>query len=116
MSPTVRALVASAACDDGDDDVDADNGAWRWITVVVFPVSIAPVASSTAATTATIRPPTAPAKKLALRRFTRRNGRSGRLIRRKPRVRRQREQPAQPCDRPGALGQGTPQRPPVARR
>src|SRR3954468_12207733 len=114
MSPTVRALVASAACDDGDEDVDADSGAWRWITVVVLPVSIAPVASSTAVTTATIRPPTAPARKLALRRFMRRNGRSGPLIRRKPRVRRQCEQPAQPRHRPGSLGESAPQGPPVA--
>src|SRR3954465_14099651 len=116
MSPTVRALVASAACDDGDEDVDADSGAWRWITVVVLPVSIAPVASSTAATTATIRPPTAPANMLALRRFPRRDGRSARLIRRKSRVRREREQPAQPRDRARAFRQRTPQRAPVAGR
>src|SRR3954469_15346594 len=116
MSPTVRARPASAACDDGSDEAGALSGAWRWTTVGVLPVSIAPVASSTAATTATIRPPTAPASMLALRRFTRRDGRSDRLIRRKSRVRRQREQAAQPGDRARALRERTPQRAPVAGR
>src|SRR4051812_31836112 len=117
MSPTVRALLPSAASEDDDDAPGSDaSGAWRWITVVVLPPSIAPVASSTAATTATTRPPTAPATKLAARRFIRREGRDGRLIRRKTRVRREGEEPAQTRKRTRALGQGASQRPPVARR
>src|SRR3954469_15823063 len=116
MSPTVRARPASAACDDGSDEAGALSGAWRWTTVGVLPVSIAPVASRTAATTATIRPPTAPATMLALRRFTRRDGRSDPLIHRKPGVRREREQPAQPRDRARAFRQRASQRAPVARR
>src|SRR3954453_11641637 len=115
MSPTLRALLRSAASEEDGSDADA-SGAWRWITVVVLPLPIAPVASSTAATTATTRPPTAPATKLAARRFIRREGRDGLLIGRKTRVRREGDEPAQARHRTGALGQGASQRPPVARR
>src|SRR3954447_10634180 len=119
MSPTVRALLRSAASDEEDvepgDDAEL-SGAWRWITVVVLPLSMAPVASSTAATTATTRPPTIPATKLVARRFIRRDGRAGLLIRRKPCVRRQGDEPSQARDRPRALGQRAPQSAPVARR
>src|SRR3954454_8508786 len=118
MSPTVRALLRSAASDEEDvepgDDAEL-SGVWRWITVVVLPLSIAPVASRTAPTTATTRPPTTPATKLVARRFIRRDGRTGLLIRRKPCVRRQGDEPSQARDRPRALGQGAPQSAPVAR-
>src|SRR4051794_28284341 len=120
MSPTVRALLRSAASDEEDDepgDDDAElSGVWRWITVVVLPLSMAPVASSTAPTTATTRPPMIPATKLVARRFIRRDGRAGLLIRRKPCVRRQRDEPSQARDRPRALGQRAPQSASVARR
>src|SRR4051794_74710 len=115
MSPTLSPLLLSAASADGDDGAEP-SGACRWITVVVLPLSMAPAASSTAATIATTRPPTAPATKLAARRFIRRDGRSGGLIRRKTRVRRENDEPAQPRQRPRALGQSPPQRAPVARR
>src|SRR4051794_24005480 len=116
MSPTVRALLRSAASEEDDDAPGSDaSGAWRWITVVVLPLSIAPVASSTAATTATTRPPTAPAAKLAARRFIRREGRDGPLIRRKTRVRREGDEAAQAREGTRALCQGASQRPPVAR-
>src|SRR3954469_21799375 len=115
MSPTVSERPASASCDEGDEEAGVASGAWRWITVV-GPESIAPVASSSAAPPATIRPPTAPATRLAERRFIRRDGRGGLLIRRKPRVRRQREQPADARDGPRPLRERTPQGPSVARR
>src|SRR3954447_15525531 len=112
MSPTLSELVRSAASD--EEDVEA-SGARRWNTVVALLLSIAPVAISTAATTATRSPPTAPATKLAARRFIRRDGRSGPLIRRKPRVRREREEPAQASQRPVPIAQRPPQRAAVAR-
>src|SRR4051794_8881696 len=111
MSPTVSEVLRAAAADEGDDEAEA-SGAWRWITVVVLPVSIAPVPRSTAVTTATISPPTTPASKFR-RRFTRRNARGDLLIRRKTRVRWEREQAAQPRDRPSPLRQRTPQGAPV---
>src|SRR3954470_10642239 len=108
MSPTLRGLGRSAASDEPDGDEADASGAWRWITVVVLPLSMAPVASSTAATTATTSPPTIPATKLGGRRFTRRDGRAGLLTRRKPCVRRQGDEPSEARDRPGTLGQGAP--------
>src|SRR3954453_23437134 len=114
MSPTLSALLRSAASEEDGSDADA-SGAWRWITVVVLPLSIAPVASSTAATTATTKPPTAPATKLAARRFIRREGRDGPLIRRKTRVRREGDEPAQAREGTRAPGKGASQPPPVPR-
>src|SRR4051812_38627021 len=117
MSPTLSEPLRSAASEEEEGEVDAElSGAWRWITVVVFPLSMAPVASSTAATTATTRPPAAPVTKLAARRFIRLDGRCGPLIGRKTCVRRQRDQATQARHRPRALRQGMPQRAPVARR
>src|SRR3954471_4674438 len=113
MSPTLSALVPSAASEVAGEEA---IGAWRRTTVGVLPLWMAPVASSTAAPTATTRPPTAPATKLAARRFIRREGRDGLLIGRKTSVRREGDEPAQPRHRTGALGQGASQRPPVARR
>src|SRR3954454_23350706 len=111
MSPTVSARPVSAeACWDPAPEA---SGAWRSTTVVVFPVSIAPVATSTAASTATTRPPTTPANTFD-RPFTTADGRDGLLIRRKTRVRRDCAQPAQPRDRSAPIREGSAERSLVA--
>src|SRR4051812_24959932 len=114
MSPTVSPPDDSAEASLEERPPPAPSGACGWTTVVVLPLSIAPVPSSTAPITATTRPPRTPAKMLD-RPFTTAEGRSARLIRRKTRVRRDGEQTAQPRERPAAVGEGAPQRAPVAR-
>src|SRR3954454_11796105 len=112
MSPTVRPPPASDAA--GCVEPPDESGAWRSTTVVVLPLSIAPVPSSTAATTATTSPPRTPARRLDLP-FTTGEGRGAPLIRRKPRVRRYGDEAAQACERAAALGESPPQGPPVVR-
>src|SRR3954454_20529788 len=102
MSPTVSPPPASAEASLEERPPAAPSGAWGWTTVVVLPLSIAPVPRSTATITATTSPPRAPAKRLGLP-FTTPEGRGGRLIRRKPRVRRDGQEPAQPRKRAAAV-------------
>src|SRR3954451_11820339 len=127
MSPTVSPPADSAEASLEERPPAAPSGAWRWTTVVVLPLSIAPVPSSTATITATTSPPSAPAKRLDLP-FTTPEGRAGRLIRRKTRVRRDGQEPAQAREgaaaqepahrrkRAAAVRERAPQSAPVARR
>src|SRR3954466_16221531 len=113
MSPTVSPPEDSADASLEERPPPAPSGACGWTTVVVLPLSIAPVPASPATRTATTSPPRTPAKMLD-RPFTTAEGRSARLIRRKTRVWRNREQTSQPRERPAAVGGGAPQRAPVA--
>src|SRR3954447_19265069 len=113
MSPTVSPPADSAAASLEEPPPRPASGACCWTTVVVLPVSMAPVASSTAPTTATTIPPSTPASRFD-RPFTTAEGRALRLIRRKTRVRRDGEQPAQAGERSAAVGESVPQGAPVA--
>src|SRR5205085_10014265 len=90
------------------------SGACGRMTVVVLPVSIAPVPRRIATITATTRPPNTPASRFALP-FTTGDGRGARLIRRKTGVRRDREQAAQARQRAAAVRERAAQGAPVAR-
>src|SRR2546423_1338374 len=112
MSPTVRPPPASAEAFSEPPPLDA-SGACGCTTVVVLPVSIAPVPSSTATTTATTRPPKTPASRFDRPLMTG-EGRESRLIRRKTGVRRDGDEAAQPRDGPAAFRERPSQRAPVA--
>src|SRR3954468_6446135 len=115
MSPTVRPPADSADASLGEAPPRAPRGACCCTTVVVLPLSIAPVASSTAPTTATTMPPSTPASRFE-RPFTTAESRGRRLIRRKTRVRRDGNEAMQARERPSAFGECASQGAPVARR